>query len=495
MIIYRTYEKNIIWREKMKKKLLTLAVAAIMTVASVFTAMADTKTTVTSVGPWADSTGEVSLTGDFDVTYTFHTETTYPNADSEKTALNTNYDTFGVEVRDGGVNGFTIRADYFGWGFGTWSTIALDTWSKWSCTDTDALEPGSNNMIDWTDWTKTFMSADVTINIVREGQSLTIKMLVEGDNGITYDITAPITTPVEMSNTITVNIVVPSAGAEEVDASLVSTVKFTDVEFVDNNAEPPTTTQAPTTQAPSTDDTQAPTTVPSANGKDPEVVTTAPSGEKDTTAAEKDTTAAVGEKDTTAAGQKDTTAAGEKDTTAEQQTTTVDSTNIAVSDEEAAKLEDSAKVEGDKLDKDVALKVSKVEDKVVEAVKEAAKEVLKDKVYATVDLKLVKGTEVVQANGDVKVTINVPEKVKNAKVIEVFRLDADKLVSLGKADVKDGKISFTTNHFSTYVFADVTPAATDSEPGGDTAPVMMLLAIAAVAGAAVVASKKKNVTE
>lgn len=253
------------------------------------------------------------------------------------------------------------------------------------------------------------------------------------------------------------------------------------------------TTEAPTqapAQNPGADDTQASTTVPSANGKDPEVVTTAPSGE-----GEKDTTAAVGEKDTTAAGQKDTTAAGEKDTTAEQQTTTVDSTNIAVSDEEAAKLEDSAKVEGDKLDKDVALKVSKVEDKVVEAVKEAAKEVLKDKVYATVDLKLVKGTEVVQANGDVKVTINVPEKVKNAKVIEVFRLDADKLVSLGKADVKDGKISFTTNHFSTYVFADVTPVATDSEPGGDTAPVMMLLAIAAVAGAAVVASKKKNVTE
>ena len=299
------------------------------------------------------------------------------------------------------------------------------------------------------------------------------------------------------TNTFGSKVVIPGINAEDgvslkmsVDNATLSNIKVVkEVEVVEEPS-----TDAPT-QAPSTDDTQAPTTVPSANGKDPEVVTTAPSGEKDTTAAEKDTTAAVGEKDTTAAGQKDTTAAGEKDTTAEQQTTTVDSTNIAVSDEEAAKLEDSAKVEGDKLDKDVALKVSKVEDKVVEAVKEAAKEVLKDKVYAAVDLKLVKGTEVVQANGDVKVTINVPEKVKNAKVVEVFRLDADKLVSLGKADVKDGKISFTTNHFSTYVFADVTPAATDSEPGGDTAPVMMLLAIAAVAGAAVVASKKKNVTE
>ena len=48
------------------------------------------------------------------------------------------------------------------------------------------------------------------------------------------------------------------------------------------------------------------------------------------------------------------------------------------------------------------------------------------------------------------------EKLKNAKYIEVFRVNSDKsgMESLGIVCVKDGKVTFETNHFSTYVFVE-----------------------------------------
>lgn len=163
-----------------------------------------------------------------------------------------------------------------------------------------------------------------------------------------------------------------------------------------------------------------------------------------------------------------------------------------VSKDEAAKFEKEAVVEGQP--EGAALKVTEIaaDSDVFKAVKEVAKTDLKNRTYVAVDFKLLKGTEAVQPNGDVKITMPVPEKLKNAKQVEVFRMGDDgKLVNLGKADVTDSKITFTTNHFSTYVFAEVKTATGT----GDVAPIIALLAVAAVAGAMVVASRKKTVNE
>ena len=83
-------------------------------------------------------------------------------------------------------------------------------------------------------------------------------------------------------------------------------------------------------------------------------------------------------------------------------------------------------------------------------------------------------------------------KVLSAKKVAVYRVgDDNKLVSCGTADVANGKLTFTTNHFSTYVFADATPATNT----GDAAPIVFMLAVAAVAASMVIASKKKTICE
>lgn len=169
----------------------------------------------------------------------------------------------------------------------------------------------------------------------------------------------------------------------------------------------------------------------------------------------------------------------------------VDKGSVATKDD-VAKIDKEAVVvgapEGAKLD---ATEIAADSD-AFKVVKEAAKTAFKNKAYVALDLKLLKGTEAVQPNGDVKVTIPVPSALAKAKKIAVYRVgDDNKLVSCGTADVADGKLTFTTNHFSTYVFADATPASNT----GDAAPIVFMLAVAAVAASMVIASKKKTICE
>lgn len=158
---------------------------------------------------------------------------------------------------------------------------------------------------------------------------------------------------------------------------------------------------------------------------------------------------------------------------------------------------------------------------------------LKDKVYEAVDLTL--WGEVITENGDeiwdaiqptspITITMPLVAQLKDAKLIEVSRLEDGALVSLGKYDVVDGKITVSFEHFSTFVFADVTPApepesesnsttpTTTPNTGnagnagnaggdggqqaapGDSANLVLLFAVAAVAGA-VVLTRKKTVVE
>lgn len=133
------------------------------------------------------------------------------------------------------------------------------------------------------------------------------------------------------------------------------------------------------------------------------------------------------------------------------------------------------------------------------------KEVLKADAYAVIDLKIAdaSGNVVKLESGKVKVTLPVMESVKDAKYVAVYRLDdtTKKFVKVGVAEVVGGKISFETDHFSTYVFAAVDSAdaadkITENVQTGDTAsvlPIVVMGVCAALALSAVlVISKKKN---
>ena len=101
----------------------------------------------------------------------------------------------------------------------------------------------------------------------------------------------------------------------------------------------------------------------------------------------------------------------------------------------------------------------------------------------------------------VKVTYDLTNTdLKDKTDLTVYRLEADNtLKEMSNVELKDNKISFTTEHFSTYVIAqkvvketkpETTP--TNSKGTGDAAPIVVFVAVAVVA-AGVVASRKKLV--
>ena len=203
------------------------------------------------------------------------------------------------------------------------------------------------------------------------------------------------------------------------------------------------------------------------------VSTTAPSGWKDEKAQEVTTQAPTTQAPTTAKP-------------------AVDKGSVASKDD-VAKIDAEAVVEGAPADAKLDATEIAADSDAFKVVKEAAKTAFKNKTYVALDLKLLKGTETVQANGDVKVTIPVPTALAKSTKVAVYRVgDDNKLVSCGTADVANGKITFTTNHFSTYVFADASVSGTKP---GDAAPIVLMLAVAAVAAGMVVASKKKTICE
>lgn len=173
--------------------------------------------------------------------------------------------------------------------------------------------------------------------------------------------------------------------------------------------------------------------------------------------------------------------------------------STSISDATADSIEKSATVAGMT---EVTLDVAAPSKADVVLVTEAGKTVLADKKYEIVELDLFKGTtQLTKLENAVKVTLEVFENIKNAKYVDVFRYNTttkalDKVAS--SVEVKDGKFTFETDHFSTYVFAEAkAPASTDDDKKpvtGDTAPIGAAVAVAALAaGAYAVASfKKKN---
>lgn len=165
--------------------------------------------------------------------------------------------------------------------------------------------------------------------------------------------------------------------------------------------------------------------------------------------------------------------------------------SYSISDETVATVQKDATVEGLA---DAKLEVSVPTKAELQAVATAGATLLKDKVFEVVELDLFKAdAQLTKLDSAVKVTLPVFENIANAKYISVYRLDDTKLTLLDTVEVKDGKFTFETDHFSTYVFVEAAAPAAEPETG-DTAPIATAVAVAAFAAVAVgvVALKKKN---
>lgn len=145
------------------------------------------------------------------------------------------------------------------------------------------------------------------------------------------------------------------------------------------------------------------------------------------------------------------------------------------------------------------------EQKVIEKVTELVKNTIKSsdtikkefKELVVYELNLLDGTtELHQLADKVEVTIAVPFQLSANEDILVYRVDGEKLV-LCTSKISDGKLTFETDHFSTYVFVKVqAPATAAPTPTGDRAPILQLVLVLLVGlvivGTAVICYRKRG---
>lgn len=129
-----------------------------------------TKPTVDcSTGGQIDNSGAETLTGDFEVEYTF----TNKSADTSS-----NWNNYLVVVADGN-NRIVTRPDWWGWCEGTWSCETKDVDGTTSRPERSNL---GDTVIDWDSYAATMADASVTINIKREGQTITVSNKFVGNS-------------------------------------------------------------------------------------------------------------------------------------------------------------------------------------------------------------------------------------------------------------------------------------------------------------------------
>lgn len=207
-----------------------------------------------------------------------------------------------------------------------------------------------------------------------------------------------------------------------------------------------------------------------------------------------------------------------KDDTTEATTKKEESTTAATSVKTEATATDAAKagatVTGTNVPTGATVTVNTVTDKdTLAKVDKAVKDTLSSKVgkYAVLDITMLDaaGAKIQPLNnGNVLVTIDVPSTLDANKGLVVYRMEDNGTLTELKTSVENGKVSFETNHFSTYIVAEkaavaeetttaaaakeTTTAKTNSPKTGDAAPVAALMVVALGACGAVIASKKKN---
>ncbi len=210
---------------------------------------------------------------------------------------------------------------------------------------------------------------------------------------------------------------------------------------------------------------------------------------------------------------KETTTKKEESTTKkEESTTAATSVKTEATATDAAKA--GATVTGTNVPTGATVTVNTVTDKdTLAKVDKAVKDTLSSKVgkYAVLDINMTDaaGTKIQPLNnGNVLVTIDVPSTLDANKGLVVYRMEDNGTLTELKTSVENGKVSFETNHFSTYIVAEkaavaeetttaaaakeTTTAKTNSPKTGDAAPVAALMVVALGACGAVIASKKKN---
>ncbi len=223
-----------------------------------------------------------------------------------------------------------------------------------------------------------------------------------------------------------------------------------------------------------------------------------------------DTTEATTKKDDAT---KETTTKKEESTTKKEESTTASSSVKAeATATDAAKA--GATVTGTNVPTGATVTVNTVTDKdTLAKVDKAVKDTLSSKVgkYAVLDITMsdAAGAKIQPLNnGNVLVTIDVPSTLDANKGLVVYRMEDNGTLTELKTSVENGKVSFETNHFSTYIVAEkaavaeetttaaaakeTTTAKTNSPKTGDAAPVAALMVVALGACGAVIASKKKN---
>ena len=395
-----------------------------------------------------ENTGIEKISGDFDVTYTLH-QVAGPFANS-----------FMVELRDANNNCIDARSDNWGW---TWTPdggLVNFTDEQKAITLFPQVEDGWGYIAS-----ERAKGVDAVANIKRTGDIFYFEFTENNADGPIVTWTYTIEFPV-MDNDTTITL---SAGGDAQDTIM------TNIKFINNKE---------VVNEPSTDET----TTDKVDNPDIEPTTPANPSEDSSNPSV------------------------EQPTTSDSVTSDFDVTNA-----DAEKVNKEAAVTG--LPENVTLRVASIEKSSTDynAIAEFVNKELKGKKVAAADLSLVKNgvAYAEQPSGKVKVTLSLFENIKDAKWIQAYRYDntAKKFVEVDKAvEVKDGKFTFETDHFTPYLFASAdapkeepTPTTTaqstttgktvtdtGSKPKtGDSAPIAVFAGLAA-AGLAVFAVNKKR---
>ena len=342
-------------------------------------------------------------------------------------------------------------------GAGEFVTLRADAfgWTAGSWTlGGDTVENAGKNPLwtgqpeDWTAWAAVMTDADVTVNVKRTGNVLDVQYDMK-DASNAYQFNTVVTVNEDLPETLNMHL----TGEK---------VSLKDIKFTDNTKKG---------EDVSTDDTK----------KDDTTKETTTKKEESTTKKEESTTAATSVK--TEATATDAAKAG----------ATVTGTNVPTG---------ATVTVNTVTDKDTLAKVDK-----------AVKDTLSSKVgkYAVLDITMLDaaGAKIQPLNnGNVLVTIDGPSTLDANKGLVVYRMEDNGTLTELKTSVENGKVSFETNHFSTYIVAEkaavaeetttaaaakeTTTAKTNSPKTGDAAPVAALMVVALGACGAVIASKKKN---
>ena len=177
-----------------------------------------------------------------------------------------------------------------------------------------------------------------------------------------------------------------------------------------------------------------------------------------------DTTEATTKKDDAT---KETTTKKEESTTKKEESTTASSSVKAeATATDAAKA--GATVTGTNVPTGATVTVNTVTDKdTLAKVDKAVKDTLSSKVgkYAVLDITMTDaaGAKIQPLNnGNVLVTIDVPSTLDANKGLVVYRMEDNGTLTELKTSVENGKVSFETNHFSTYIVAEKAAVAEET---------------------------------